>query len=146
MRRDRPAPKAAVDNCANPVYRRFRDAPNARNFAGLNFGMDEIRAGIRHARAAGAKVFIALNTYPREAHWSQWTEAADRAADLGVDAVIVADMGLLRYCARHHPHLRRHLSVQASGNRHPATGFYAREFGAPRAAPPPGLCRPPGPP
>ena len=127
-----PALKAAVDNGANAVYLGFRDATNARNFAGLNFGMDEIRAGIRHARAAGAKVFIALNTYPREAHWSQWTEAADRASDLGVDAVIVADMGLLRYCARHHPHLRRHLSVQASATSHEAIGFYARQFGVQR--------------
>ena len=127
-----PALKAAVDNGANAVYLGFRDATNARNFAGLNFGMDEIRAGIRHARAAGAKVFIALNTYPREAHWSQWTEAADRAADLGVDAVIVADMGLLRYCAHTHPHLRRHLSVQASATSHEAIGFYARQFGVQR--------------
>jgi len=127
-----PALKAAVDNGANAVYLGFRDATNARNFAGLNFGMDEIRAGIRHARAAGAKVFIALNTYPREAHWSQWTAAADRAANLGVDAVIVADLGLLRYCARHHPHMRRHLSVQASATSHEAIGFYAREFGVQR--------------
>jgi len=127
-----PALKAAVDNGANAVYLGFRDATNARNFAGLNFGMDEIRTGIRHARAAGAKVFIALNTYPREAQWSQWTAAADRAANLGVDAVIVADMGLLRYCARHHPHLRRHLSVQASATSHEAIGFYAREFGVQR--------------
>jgi O2-independent ubiquinone biosynthesis protein UbiU len=127
-----PALKAAVDNGANAVYLGFRDATNARNFAGLNFGMDEIRAGIRHARAAGAKVFIALNTYPREAHWSQWTAAADRAANLGVDAVIVADMGLLGYCARQHPQLRRHLSVQASATSHEAIEFYARQFGVQR--------------
>ncbi len=127
-----PALKAAVDNGANAVYLGFRDATNARNFAGLNFGMDEIRAGIRHAHAAGARVFIALNTYPRETHWTQWTEAADRAANLGVDAVIVADMGLLRYCARYHPQLRRHLSVQASATSHEAIGFYAREFGVQR--------------
>jgi O2-independent ubiquinone biosynthesis protein UbiU len=127
-----PALKAAVDNGANAVYLGFRDATNARNFAGLNFGMDEIRAGIRHARAAGVKVFVALNTYPREAHWSLWTEAADRAADLGVDAVIVADMGLLRYCAHQHPQLRRHLSVQASATSHEAIGFYARQFGVQR--------------
>ena len=127
-----PALKAAVDNGANAVYLGFRDATNARNFAGLNFGMDEIRAGVRYAHAAGAKVFVALNTYPRETHWPQWTGAADRAANLGVDAVIVADMGLLRYCARHHPQLRRHLSVQASATSHEAIGLYAREFGVQR--------------
>ena len=41
-------------------------------------------------------------------------------------------MGLLRYCARHHPQLRRHLSVQASATSHEAIGFYAREFGVQR--------------
>jgi putative protease len=127
-----PALKAAVDHGANAVYLGFRDATNARNFAGLNFGMDEIRAGIRHARAAGAKVFIALNTYPREAQWAQWTAAADRAADLGVDAVIVADAGLLGYCAQRHPQLRRHLSVQGSATSHEAIGFYASQFGVQR--------------
>lgn len=127
-----PALKAAVDNGANAVYLGFRDATNARNFAGLNFDMDEIRAGVRYAHAAGAKVFVALNTYPRETHWPQWTAAADRAANLGADAVIIADMGLLRYCARHHPQLRRHLSVQASATSHEAIGFYAREFGVQR--------------
>jgi len=127
-----PALKAAVDNGANAVYLGFRDATNARNFAGLNFGMDEIRTGVRYAHAANAKVFVALNTYPREKHWTQWTAAADRAANLDVDAVIVADMGLLRYCTRHHPQLRRHLSVQASATSHEAISFYAREFGVQR--------------
>jgi collagenase-like PrtC family protease len=127
-----PALKAAVDHGADAVYLGFRDATNARNFAGLNFGMEEIRAGLRHARAAGVKVFVALNTYPREAIWSQWAEAADRAADLGVDAVIVADPGLLNYCARRHPQMRRHLSVQGSATSHEAIGFYARQFGVQR--------------
>ena len=37
-------------------------------------------------------------------------------------------MGLLRYCAQHHPQLRRHLSAQASATSHEAIGFYLREF------------------
>lgn len=127
-----PALKAAVDHGANAVYLGFRDATNARNFAGLNFDMGEIRAGLRHAHAAGARVFVALNTYPRETRWHQWTEAVDRAADLGVDAVIAADAGLLRYGARRHPQLRRHLSVQGSATSHEAIAFYAQQFGVSR--------------
>ena len=38
----------------------------------------------------------------------------DDAARLGADAVILADLGLLAYAAKHHPGLRRHLSVQAA--------------------------------
>ena len=127
-----PALKAAVEHGADAVYLGFRDATNARNFAGLNFSTEEISRGIRFAHEGGARVFVALNTYPRESNWTQWTDAADRAADLGVDAIIVADAGLLNYCATRHPGLRRHLSVQGSATSHEAIGFYARQFGVSR--------------
>jgi putative protease len=124
-----PALKAAVDHGADAVYLGLRDATNARNFAGLNFDADGLRAGLRYAHAAGAKVFMALNTYPRAEQWPLWTRAADQAADIGVDAAIIADPGLLRYCARTHPDLRLHLSVQGSATSHEAIDFYARQFG-----------------
>ena len=62
-----PALKAAVDNGADCVYLGFRDATNARNFAGLNFDEAAIEAGIRYAHDHGRKVFVALNTYPQAA-------------------------------------------------------------------------------
>src|SRR5690554_2907011 len=92
-----PALKAAVDNGADCVYMGFRDATNARNFPGLNFDDDGAHRAIEYAHTRGAKVFLALNTYPQPAAWTQWTSALDRAADLGVDAVILADSGLLQH-------------------------------------------------
>lgn len=127
-----PALKAAVEHGADAVYLGFSDATNARNFAGLNFSAQEIARGIQYAHTAGARVFVALNTYPRESNWKLWADAADRAAGLGVDAVIVADAGLLNYCAERHPGMRRHLSVQGSATSHEAIGFYARQFGVSR--------------
>lgn len=124
-----PALKAAVDHGADAVYLGLRDATNARNFAGLNFDANGIREGLRYAHAASAKVFMALNTYPRAQQWPLWTRAADQAVDLGVDAAIIADAGLLRYCARTHPQLRLHLSVQGSATSHEAIAFYASQFG-----------------
>ncbi len=128
-----PSLRAAVDNGADAVYIGFRDGTNARNFPGLNFDIDEARAGVRHAHAAGAKVFLALNTYPRPAEWSHWTNAVDAAAASGVDALILADAGLLRYAARTHPGLRLHLSVQGSATSHEALRFYHERFGIQRA-------------
>ncbi len=124
-----PALKAAVDNGADCVYLGFRDATNARNFPGLNFDLTEARTGIRYAHEGRAKVFLALNTYPRPQNWTQWREAVDRAAELGVDALIVADPGLLRYAAQTYPELRLHLSVQGSATSHEAIAFYAKQFG-----------------
>ena len=59
-----PALKAAVDNGADCVYLGFRDDTNARNFTGLNFDAANARSGVAYAHSKGAKVLLALNTYP----------------------------------------------------------------------------------
>ncbi len=128
-----PALRLAVDNGADCVYVGFRGQTNARNFAGLNFDDRALGEAIHYARAAGRQVFVALNTFPQSASWPQWTKAVDRAAELGVDAVIMADPGLMAYAARTHGHLRLHLSVQGSATNHEAINFYYEHFGIRRA-------------
>ena len=128
-----PALKAAVDHGADCVYLGLRDATNARNFAGLNFDEAAIAKGIAYAHAQGAKVFMALNTYPQAGNPGLWRSALDKAADVGVDAVILADPGLMQYAAQHHPKLRLHLSVQGSATNYDAINFYREQFGIVRA-------------
>ena len=128
-----PALKAAVDAGANCVYAGFKDDTNARNFNGLNFDEATLRQGIRYAHDRGVKVLIALNTYPQTDNWSRWTAAVDRAAGFGVDAVILADIGLMDYAARRHPQLRLHLSVQGSATNYEAINFYRQRFNIQRA-------------
>jgi len=128
-----PALKAAVDQGADAVYIGFRDDTNARHFAGLNF--DERRAadGIAHAHARGTQVYAALNTYPQPAGWPRWQAAVDRAAALGVDALIVADIGVMDYAAQRWPDLPLHLSVQGSATSEAAIRFYHEHFNIRRA-------------
>ncbi len=128
-----PALKAAVDNGANCVYLGLRDATNARNFAGLNFDDKAIANGVAYAHQRGARVFMALNTYPQAANPQLWRGAMDKAVELGVDAVILADPGLMQYAARVHPQLRLHLSVQGSATNYDAINFYHEQFGVVRA-------------
>ncbi|WP_027996712.1 ubiquinone anaerobic biosynthesis protein UbiU [Simplicispira psychrophila] len=128
-----PALKAAVDHGADCVYLGLRDATNARNFAGLNFDEAAIANGIRYAHDKGAKVFMALNTYPQASNPELWRSALDKAADLGVDAVILADPGLMQYAVQKHPKLRLHLSVQGSATNYDAINFYREQFGIVRA-------------
>ncbi|MCC6535387.1 MAG: U32 family peptidase [Burkholderiales bacterium] len=125
--------KVAVDNGADCVYTGLRDQTNARNFAGLNFGPEDLVSGVRYAHSKGAKVFVAVNTYPQPDNWERWCAAIDQAAALGVDAVIVADLGLMAYAAREHPRLRIHLSVQGSATSYEAINFYVRRFNVARA-------------
>ncbi len=127
-----PALKSAVDEGADCVYLGFRDATNARNFAGLNFDATAIAQGIRYAHDRGRKVFLALNTYPQPDAWRLWQESVDRAADSGVDAVIMADPGLMAYAHARYPDLRLHLSVQGSATNYEAIHFYHERFGIAR--------------
>jgi putative protease len=128
-----PALKAAVDNGADCVYLGFRDATNARNFAGLNFDDAAIEQGIAYAHARGRKVLLALNTYPQPGASALWRSAIDRAAGAGIDAVILADPALMEYAAGRHPQLRLHLSVQGSSTNYEAINFFQRHFGIARA-------------
>lgn len=129
-----PALKTAVDNGADTVYIGLKDAAtNARNFAGLNFDQNAAREGIRYAHSRGRQVLMAINTYPQAGEETRWHKAVDTAADLGVDAVILADMGLLDYATRTHPQLRRHLSVQGSATNYEAINLCRDLFGIQRA-------------
>ena len=127
-----PSLKTAVDNGANAVYMGFRDDTNARHFAGLNFDDKRAQEGIRYAHDRGVKVFVAINTYPQPSGWSRWKDGVDHAADLGVDALILADIGTMDYASNRWPDLRLHLSVQGSATSAEAIHFYHQNFGIQR--------------
>ncbi len=128
-----PALKAAVDNGADAVYFGFQDDTNARHFPGLNFTERRTREGIEYAQRAGCKVFLAINTYPQSQSWARWQYAVDLGVDLGVDTLIMADMGILAYATERYPNVSRHLSVQGSATSKPALDFYHKQFGIRRA-------------
>ncbi|BEV73259.1 MULTISPECIES: peptidase U32 family protein [unclassified Paludibacterium] len=128
-----PAMKAAVDHGADTVYFGLKNGTNARNFAGLNFDDKTAREGIRYAHDRKRKVLMAINTYAQGADISQWKRAIDEAASLGVDAVILADPGLMDYAVRTHPDLRLHLSVQGSATNYEAINLARDLFGIRRA-------------
>lgn len=124
--------RAAVKAGAHTVYCGFADETNARNFPGLNFSRDEMREGVRFAHEHGAKVLIAINTFPRAGSEGLWHRAVADAEIAGADAVILADVGLLAHAAKHHPNLRRHLSVQAAAANADIINFYVEAFGVKR--------------
>ncbi|APX89059.1 protease [Brevirhabdus pacifica] len=124
--------RTAVDAGADAVYCGFQNETNARNFPGLNFTPEELEASVAYAHDRGAKVLLALNTYPPAGRFALWRDAADTGARLGVDAFIVADIGVAAHIARAHPGKRLHLSVQAAASSPEAIRYYCNEFGVRR--------------
>jgi len=123
-----PSLKAAIDKGADAVYVGFKDDTNARHFTGLNFTDRTFETAVRYAHDRGKKLFVAVNTFPRPEGFSRWQMAVDRAAEHGVDALIVADMGVMDYACERWPDLRLHVSVQASVTTAEGIRFYHDNF------------------
>jgi len=124
--------RAAVKAGAHTVYCGFNDETNARNFPGLNFTPEELETSVANAHAKGTKVLLAVNTYPPAGKFDLWKQAVDAGVRFGVDAFIVADIGVAAYIARTYPDVRLHLSVQAAASSPEAIRYYCREFGVKR--------------
>ena len=84
-----------------------------RSFAG-NFTPEELKAAVALCHSHGVRVHVTCNTMPRNdeaARLPQWLEYLN---DVGVDAVILADVGVLSLAKRHAPRVQCHISTQAS--------------------------------
>lgn len=126
------AMRTAVEAGADAVYCGFQNATNARNFPGLNFKVPELKKAVAHAHIGGTKVLLAVNTFPPAGKVNLWKEAVNAGVRLGVDAFIVADIGVADYIAKNYPEIRLHLSVQAAATTPEAIKFYCREFNVKR--------------
>ncbi len=120
--------RTAVDAGADAVYCGFQNATNARNFPGLNFTLQEMEQSVAYAHSHGAKVLLAANTFPPAGKTDLWKEAVDHAVSLGIDAIIVADIGVAIYAQTKYPDQRLHLSVQAGAPSIEAIKYYCEEF------------------
>jgi len=124
--------RTAVDAGADSIYCGFQNETNARNFPGLNFTPDQLAGSVAYAHSRGAKVLLALNTYPPAGKFALWREAADLGAKLNVDAFIVADIGVAAYIKKNYPDRRLHLSVQAAAASPEAIRYYCETLAVKR--------------
>ena len=83
-----------------------------RSFAG-NFSPEELKAAVELCRAHGVRVHVTCNTMPRNGEVSKLPEWLEYLEALGVDAVILADVGVLALAKRYAPHVQAPRSCQA---------------------------------
>lgn len=88
--------------------------------------------GAFYTHSNNAKILLAINTFPPAGQTYLWKQAVDDGAAIGVDAFIVADIGVADYIARNYPDKRLHLSVQAGASSPEAIQYYCREFNVKR--------------
>jgi len=123
---------AAVNNGADAVYlggARF----NARAKAD-NFTLPKLRDAIGYAHERNVKVYVTFNTLLKDRELPDALDYAAALWEIGADAVIVQDMGLVRILGKYLPELPLHLSTQATVYNPQAVGLM-KEFGIRRIVP-----------
>ncbi len=79
-----------------------------------NFTLDELREAVKYAHARGVRVYLTVNTMPREYEYPTLTEYLTDLGDVGVDALIIGDIGVFMLARRILPSVELHVSTQAN--------------------------------
>ena len=103
---------AAVQNGADAVYMGL-GIFNARRGA-KNFSDEEFEKAVRYCRIRDCKVYVTMNTLVGDREMEQAVELARRVSDLGADAILVQDLGLLSVLRKAVPDIPLHASTQMS--------------------------------
>ena len=98
---------AAVQNGADAVYFGYGNY-NARRNA-KNFSEEEAAAAVSYCHLRGCKVNLTMNTLLTDRELAGAADLAAHASSIGIDAVIVADLGVMRLCQKHAPRLAIHV-------------------------------------
>ena len=78
-----------------------------------NFDTDELREACELAHGMGKRIYLTCNVLPREHELSALPAFLKAAQDCGVDAFIIADLGVLEMAKQYAPNVARHVSTQA---------------------------------
>ena len=104
--------KAAINAGCDAVYLSGRNF-GARSFAG-NFSNEELEIAINTCHLYGIKVYITVNTLVYDVEVDRFINYIDYIHKLGVDAVIMQDIGMIDLVRKTYPNLEIHASTQAN--------------------------------
>ncbi len=103
---------AAVQSGADSIYLGMKNF-GARGYA-ENFDDELLAQAVDYCHLRGVKVYVTLNTLIADVEMQEALNSAGVCLSLGVDGVIVQDLGLISLIRTHYPLLPVHISTQAS--------------------------------
>lgn len=104
--------EAAIRYGANAVY--LAGHAFGMRSAADNFSDEELAAAIAYAHERGVRVYVTVNTAPRDAEYPALAAYLRRLGELAPDALIVADIGVFSLCRELIPEMELHVSTQAN--------------------------------
>ncbi|MCQ2414026.1 MAG: U32 family peptidase [Clostridia bacterium] len=104
--------KAAIRFGADAVY--LSGQIFGMRAAADNFSVDELREAVAYAHERGVKVYLTVNTMPRENEYPLLEKYFRDLTDIPTDAYIIADIGVLTLLKKVDPKRTIHISTQAN--------------------------------
>ena len=117
--------KTAVNFGADAVYiggEVFSLRAKARNFSA-----EDMAEGIKYAHEHGVKVHVTANILAHNADLAGADDYFRELAELGPDALIIADPGMFEKAGRLCPGIDRHISTQANNTNYETFDFWYRQ-------------------
>lgn len=102
--------EAAVDYGCDAVYLGGTDFGMRAN--PKNFDMESLYSAVKYAHERGVKVYLTCNTVPTNDEAEAFPAFITEAEKTGIDAVIVADIGVMAMVKKYAPRLDIHMSTQ----------------------------------
>ena len=79
-----------------------------------NFSIEELSEAVEYAHARDVKVYLTLNTMPREYEYPALRKYLSDLSHINIDAMIIADVGVLMLVKEMLPNMEIHISTQAN--------------------------------
>ncbi|MDD6794872.1 MAG: U32 family peptidase [Clostridiaceae bacterium] len=114
--------KVAVDYGADAVYLGGGKL-NLRAFSN-NFTFEEIAEGVKYCHERGVKVYVVVNVFARNYDLGGVGDYVKKLSELGVDAILAGDPGIIAIAKEAAPEMEIHISTQANTVNYMAAKFW----------------------
>lgn len=105
---------AALNNGADAIYLAGKMF-GARSYA-KNFTDDELTTALKLGKIYGVKVYVTMNTLVKENEVGDFLREVEFLYNLGVDAILMQDFGMISLCLKKYPNLVIHASTQVNSS------------------------------
>ena len=105
---------AALNNGADAIYLSGKMF-GARSYA-KNFTSDELKKVLKLGKIYGVKIYVTMNTLVKDKEVEDFLNEVEFLYNLGVDAILMQDFGMMSLCLEKYPNLTIHASTQVNSS------------------------------
>lgn len=105
---------AALNNGADAIYLSGKMF-GARSYA-KNFTDEELKTVLKTAKIYGVKIYVTMNTLVKDKEVDDFLKEVEFLYNLGVDAILMQDFGMISLCLEKYPNLVIHASTQVNNS------------------------------